>query len=481
MALLVPPSHLHLKPSLGAVQLNPPVKPHRAPHPAGAPADRAEPPRVMGLLALVAVMYLVVSGGAYGLEDAVGLGGPRLALLLCVVVPFTLSLPTAMMAAELTALMPLEGGFYFWVKEAFGPFTGFLEAYLTILYSAVDMAIYPVLFSTYLSFMVPLGVGTQAAVGVALVWLAGLLNFLGVRPVGRTSTVLAGLALAPFVAMVALGLPRLLHFRIAAAPLFGPDPLSALGGGLSVVIWNFCGFENLSVVAAEIEHPRRNYLRAVAVALPLVALGYLLPLAVSLSGAGPTGSWRAGSFAQVGYQIGGGALSAAIALGGAVSAFAVFEAGILWVSRLPFVLAREGYGPAALERLVGPGATPGLSILVCCIVFTLLVPLGFVALVVLDVFFYMAALVLEMGALVRLRRLRPERAGLFAIGGGRPVLLLTALLPTLTWVATFGLAVSRSPSKLEFVAAAALALLSWPLYKLCRARYGGPSEAGPQA
>ena len=47
------------------------------------------------------------------------------------------------MAAELTALMPIEGGFYFWVKEALGPFAGFAEAYLTILYTAVDMAIYP--------------------------------------------------------------------------------------------------------------------------------------------------------------------------------------------------------------------------------------------------------------------------------------------------------------------------------------------------
>ena len=55
------------------------------------------------LLPLICVMYLVVSGGPYGLEDAVGIAGPRLALLLCLVVPLTVSLPTALMAAELTA------------------------------------------------------------------------------------------------------------------------------------------------------------------------------------------------------------------------------------------------------------------------------------------------------------------------------------------------------------------------------------------
>ena len=225
-------------------------------------------PRKLGLVALVCVMYLVVSGGAYGLEDAVRMAGPRLTLLLCIVVPLTLSLPTALMAAELTALMPVEGGFYFWVKEALGPFAGFAEAYLTILYTAVDMAIYPVLFASYLSFIVPLGPAGQVAIGVALVWLAGGLNFLGVRPVGMTSIVLAAILVSPFAILVMVGLPRLIHFRAPTPPLFGADALGALGAGLTIVIWNFSGWENLSVVSAEIEDPRRNYLRAVLIALP---------------------------------------------------------------------------------------------------------------------------------------------------------------------------------------------------------------------
>ena len=162
--------------------------PHPATPASAAPLARTRrSPRKLGLIPLVCVMYLVVSGGAYGLEDAVRMAGPRLTLLLCLVVPLTLSLPTALMAAELTALMPVEGGFYFWVKEALGPFAGFAEAYLTILYTAVDMAIYPVLFAGYLSFILPLGPEGQVAVGIALVWLAGGLNFLGVRPVGMAS------------------------------------------------------------------------------------------------------------------------------------------------------------------------------------------------------------------------------------------------------------------------------------------------------
>lgn len=419
-------------------------------------------------------MYLVVSGGAYGIEDAVRIAGPRLTLLLCLVVPLTLSLPTALMAAELTALMPIEGGFYFWVKEALGPFAGFLEAYATILYSAVDTAIYPVLFGTYLSFLIPVAIKGQIVLGILLVWVAGILNLLGVRPVGNASIILTSISLAPFIALVMAGLPHLVHWQLPAQPIVGRSFLAALGGGLTVVIWNFSGWENLSVIAAEIDQPERNYLRAIAVALPLVALGYLLPLAVSVSGASDSAQWRTGWFAEVGRQLGGPIMETAIAVGGAVSAFAIFQAAILWVSRMPFVLAGEGYLPEGLTGLESNRATPARSIIMCCVGFSLLVPLGFVTLVVLDVFFYMIALALEMRALVRLRQIYPHRMGRFVIGGGKPALCATVVAPIATWLATFGLATAQDTGKRDLIVGVLLTACVWPAYVFLRRRYGGP-------
>lgn len=432
------------------------------------------PRRPLGLLALVALIYLVVSGGPYGFEDAVRLAGARMTLALCLIVPITLSLPTALMAAELTALMPVEGGFYYWVKEALGPFAGFTEAYLTLLYTATDMAIYPVLIAAYLGFAIPLAPAMQIAVGVALVWLSGALNLSGARPVGNTSIVLMAAIAIPFAVMVAAGFPRLLHWSMPAPSPHADGLLGALGGGLTVVIWNFSGWENLSMVAGEIEDPRRNYARAIAVALPLVTIGYLLPLAVSLAGAQSTAAWQVGYFVDIGRELGGPMLGFALVAGGAISAFSIFDAAMLWVSRMPYVLAREGYLPPPLARIWAARETPAVSIVTCCVVFSLLVPLGFVTLVVLDVFFYMGALLLEMWALLRLRKLRPGRAGLFVIGGGRPALIAVALAPVLTWVATFGLAVSRDGSAYDLIIAIALAAGTWPAYAFLRRRYGGP-------
>jgi len=310
------------------------------------------------------------------------------------------------------------------------------------------------------------------------VWLAGLLNVMGIRPVGSASVLLTATLAAPFIALVGAGFPRLFPWRIPAPTPVGHDFLATLGGALTVVIWNFGGWENLSVASAEINEVQRNYLRAVAIVIPAVAVSYILPLAVCLAGAGGTMNWHTGSFAEKSALIGGPLIGSAIALGGAVSSFAVFEAAVLWVSRLPFVLARERYLPPALARLWSRTDTPARSILCSCGVFTLLIPLGFTTLVMLDVFFYMLALTFEMAALIRLRQLYPRREGLFVIGGGRAALYLVALAPILTWIATFGLAVSRSAH--DLIIAVALGACAGPVYAALRQRYGGPANCGPR-
>ena len=155
-------------------------------------------------------------------------------------------------------------------------------------------------------------------------------------------------------------------------------------------------------------------------------------------------------------------------------AFAVFEAAMLWVSRMPYILARERYLPGRFAEIWQTTETPWKSIVLCCAVFTILLTLGFLALVVLDVFFYMGALTLEMMALLKLRRARPDRDGLFVIGGGRLGLAAVAALPLITWVATFGLAISQGGAHIDFIIAIALALTVWPAYVIARRRYGGP-------
>jgi len=121
------------------------------PHPPGPLHKRGG----LRLFPLIAATFFMVSGGPYGIEDTLGGAGYFGALLILAIVPFVWSLPTTLMIGELASAMPAEGGFYVWVRRAFGPFWGYQEAWLSLAASIFDMAIYPTLSVLYLGRLFP--------------------------------------------------------------------------------------------------------------------------------------------------------------------------------------------------------------------------------------------------------------------------------------------------------------------------------------
>src|SRR3989338_4916549 len=75
----------------------------------------------LGLLPIAAVIFFNVSGGPYGIEDAVSSFGPGLALLLLILTPLVWSLPVTLVMAELSSSLPDEGGYVTWVRRGLGP------------------------------------------------------------------------------------------------------------------------------------------------------------------------------------------------------------------------------------------------------------------------------------------------------------------------------------------------------------------------
>ena len=114
-----------------------------------------------------------MSGGAYGIEDMISSSGPGMAIILLLITPIIWSVPAALMVAELGTAMPVEGGYYQWVKVALGPFWGYMEGFWSWETTWVDMAIYPVLFADYLAqTYVP-----QAAAGKLVFFTIGPVAF----------------------------------------------------------------------------------------------------------------------------------------------------------------------------------------------------------------------------------------------------------------------------------------------------------------
>src|SRR5207245_10574655 len=89
---------------------------------------------------------------------------------------------------------------------------------------------------------------------------------------------------------------------------------------------------------------------AMSAAVLVVVLTYTLPvLAAARTGIDPA-NWKAGSWVDVGTTIAGPALGTAIALAGMIGALGQFNSLVLSYSRVPVVLAQDGYLPAFFTR-----------------------------------------------------------------------------------------------------------------------------------
>src|SRR5258708_7912572 len=209
--------------------------------------------RKASLLALMAILYFAVSGGPFGLEAAVGAVGIIKVLALLLIVPIVWGLPTALMVAELSAALPGEGGFYLWVNRALGPFWGFQEAWWSWVCEFPDMAIYPVLFTSYVGEWIHLTGLQKWFLSLAVIWISAALNLAGIEAVGVTAMISGVLVVAPFLIFSALGISA----PAQAAPFHGVS--AGFLVGFSIILYSYTGWDNISLVGDEVENPQRNY------------------------------------------------------------------------------------------------------------------------------------------------------------------------------------------------------------------------------
>ncbi|HXV48950.1 MAG TPA: APC family permease [Candidatus Binatia bacterium] len=358
----------------------------------------------MDLRALIALTFFCVAGGAYGLEVAVGAGGPLIVLVGILILPWLWSFPTALMTAELSTAMPEDGGYVVWVEKAFGRFWGFQEGWLSWLCSFADNALYPVMFVDYLVYLRgDLSPIERWLIGAALIGAITWLNIRGTRLVGLSLVIFTLLVLAPFAAMVILGAPQvdparwLHHSDDLNWPLL-----------LSTLLWNTSGWDNAGCCAGEVENPSRTYPRAMGLTVLLVTAAYLLPIAVGIGVDPNSSTWKEGDFPKVAAAVGGPWLGLWLTLAALVSAAGLLNALLCTSARVPCAMAERGMLPRALAARHASFDTPIRAILVNSAGVALLIPFSFQELIEVDMFLYAAALVLEFAALIWLRIARPE-------------------------------------------------------------------------
>ena len=403
--------------------------------------ERPPPSRRLGTAALAAATFFIVSGGPYGLEEVLQSHGYGRGLILLLVLPLVWALPVGLLVGELGSALPVNGGYYEWVRRGLGPFWGIQEAWLSLAYTVVDLALYPTLLAAYLAQLWPaLGRASEGRAGwwlaVAMIVACTLWNAAGIRAVGIGSELLGVAVLGPFVVMVAIAVARLPRgglerigtaLRDAPAASAGPAPWAA---GLLLALWNYCGWDNASTFASEVREPQRAYPRAVLGGVALVAAAYVLPVLAAASAGVPAAEFATGSWVVPARALGGAPLAAFVVAGGAATAVAMFNAILLSSSRLPVALAEDGALPRLLAWRSPRTGAPVPALALAGALVTVCIGLELTQLVAIDVLLYGLALVLELVALVVLRLREPGLARPFRVPGGLAGVVAVGLAPT---------------------------------------------------
>jgi len=408
--------------------------------------------RKAGIFSFVFVMFSYTTGGPFGLEEQVTTSGPGLTLLYHLLIPFFWCVPISLVAAELSTAMPVQGGFYRWVRAGFGDFWGFLSGWWNWTSSFLLGSAYAVLFADYVrAFFPSITRWEHYWICLTLIAVVSYINIRGIQLVGRVSAVLELAVLVPVLVMTVLALAHAHHNPFV--PLTPPhQPFTQVFGvGLALGVWLYSGYEQLSTVAEEVSDPRRNYPLALAIVVPMSIATYFLPTSTSLAALNNWQDWGPGYFSEAARLIGGPSLALAMTLAAAVANICLLNSTVLATTRMPFALAEDGFFPRQLTRLHPRFGTPSLSILISAMLYALLAIHSLAELITIYAWLRVATTLMTALSGWRLRKTQPQLERPFRIPLGRAGLLYSVAAPILLGIlATLGSILSEASSKHKF-------------------------------
>ncbi len=393
--------------------------------------------RKAGLFYLVFVMFSYTTGGPFGLEDMVTTSGPGITLIYLLVLPFFWCIPVSLVSAELTTIMPVEGGFYRWTRAAFGDFWGFLAGWWNWSASFLLGGIYAVLFTDYVVYYLPrMTWWEHYLISVALIAVLTWVNVRGIQAVGQVATALELFILVPVAVMIVMGLTHWRYDPFTPWVVPHQGTFKVFGVGLALGLWLYSGYEQLSTVAEEVENPQRAYPRALAIVVPLSMAAYFLPALAGLASAGNWEQWHAGFFSDAARIIGGtfhghAWLGTWMTVAAMLGSVALLNSTILTTTRMPFAMAEDKYLPHALTRRHARYGTPWLAIVASAVIYALLAWQSLGQLISVYIWLRSATTVLTVLSGWKLRKSRPDLKRTFTVPGGRAGLLYVVVAPVL--------------------------------------------------
>ncbi|MEW5979063.1 MAG: amino acid permease [Acidobacteriota bacterium] len=297
-----------------------------------------------------------------------------------------LTLCGALSYAELGAALPKAGGEYVYLREAYGPFLGFLNGWTYFLVTnpgsiaamVVGLIHYlqglsPAISLETVLFRVPYGFGSLPIssgqlVALAIVLCFSAINYVGVRFGSLVQNLLTVAKLGAILAIALLGFligeGHWSHFLQSSAS-GGSHDIAGFSDAFIAVIFAYTGWFTSTYVASEIKEPQRNLPRSIIGGTMIVLVVYLLINAAylyALSVEDLRGVVNVGEKASIhllGQQAGRWVVAAII-----VSILGAVNSVILTAPRIYYAMSRDGHFFESMGRVHRRFRTPANAIVI---------------------------------------------------------------------------------------------------------------------
>lgn len=169
----------------------------------------------------------------------------------------------ALTLAELSTLIPRSGASYHIIREAYGPFLGFLKIWVEMWISGPgSVAGIAMLFGEFLVRLLPNATLSPVFWAVMAIVFFTVINICGVRWGGLTQILLTGTKIVALLILIA-GSILLFHPTgfVAVSTVRGADFwgfVNVLGVGIAAVMYTYDGWIDVTHVSGEVVNPRRN-------------------------------------------------------------------------------------------------------------------------------------------------------------------------------------------------------------------------------
>ncbi|MBX5495602.1 MAG: amino acid permease [Bryobacteraceae bacterium] len=296
-----------------------------------------------------------------------------------------LSLAGALSYAELAASMPEAGGEYVYLREAYGPFWGFVYGWTqmwvaksgSIATLATGFFLYLANFRPELEavfYTIPLPIGPKGGplelrygqlLAMAVILFLGFVNYFGVKFGGGVQVATTAVKLGLILAVVVIGLGsaegKVENFQTSVPPVGG---LTGFFAALVACLWAYDGWNNVSMISSEIRNPQRNLPIALIAGTLVVMSCYLLAnMAYFYILSAPEVANSDRVPAEMMRRLYGPPGADAVSIGAMISIFAALNGSILAGSRVPYAMARDRRFFSSVARVHPQYRTPGVAIL----------------------------------------------------------------------------------------------------------------------